>query len=67
MARINTYDLDDNVSDTDLLLGADGNDNNKTKHFTVASIRNHIIPTGGTAGQVLSVDAQGNLTWIDLP
>jgi hypothetical protein len=53
MARINSYDLDTNISLNDYILGTDGDSNaNVTKNFSVNGLfelfRNGIAATGGT-------------------
>ena len=42
MAVIHTYPTDTNISDSDLLIGADGDNNNITKKFTVGAISTYI-------------------------
>lgn len=66
MPRIFKYDLDSSVSDSDILLGSDGDNSNVTKKFTVGDLKAYIIPSGGTNGQVLKSDGNGGVYWDDL-
>ncbi len=43
MARIETYDLDSLITSNDVILGSDGNNNNKTKNYLVGHLKNYII------------------------
>ena len=63
MPRIETYEKDNQISDSDVLLGSDGNNNNITKKFTIGDLKAHIIPSGGQAGQVLKSDGAGGVYW----
>jgi len=63
MPRIIKYETDSNISDSDVLLGSDGDDNNVTKNFTVGDLKEYIIPSGGQAGQVLKSDGLGGVYW----
>ena len=63
MPRILKYQKDTQITDSDILLGSDGNDLNKTKTFTIGDIRTYIIPDGGQAGQVLKSDGAGGVYW----
>jgi len=42
MARIDTYDVDTNISSNDMVIGTDGDDNNKTKNFTVGALAGYV-------------------------
>lgn len=42
MARIQTYIQDDNITDDDIVLGSDGDDNSKTKNYTVGGLKQYI-------------------------
>jgi hypothetical protein len=66
MPRIVKYQKDNSISDTDVLLGSDAQDNSVTKKFTIGGIRAYIIPSGGQAGQVLKSDGSGGIYWDDL-
>lgn len=63
MPRIQRYETDSQITDSDVLLGSDGDDNNVTKKFTVADLKAYIIPSGGQAGQVLKSDGNGGVYW----
>jgi hypothetical protein len=63
MPRILTYEKDQQISDTDILLGSDGDNNNITKNFTIGDLKAYIIPSGGQAGQVLKSDGIGGVYW----
>jgi hypothetical protein len=63
MPRIETYVKDQQISDADVLLGSDGDDNNVTKKFTVGDLKAYIIPSGGQAGQVLKSNGLGGVYW----
>jgi hypothetical protein len=63
MPRIETYVKDQQISDADVLLGSDGDNNNVTKKFTVGDLKTYIIPSGGQAGQVLKSDGLGGVYW----
>ena len=63
MPRIETYVKDQQISDTDILLGSDGDDSNVTKNYTVGDLKAYIIPSGGQAGQVLKSDGLGGVYW----
>jgi hypothetical protein len=63
MPRIIKYETDSNISDSDVLLGSDGDNENVTKKFTVGALKAYIIPSGGQAGQVLKSDGIGGVYW----
>lgn len=63
MPRIEKYERDNQISDTDVLLGSDGDNNNITKKFTIGDLKVYIIPSGGQAGQVLKSDGIGGVYW----
>jgi len=42
MARIKTYIQDDNITNKDIVLGSDGDQNNKTKNYTVQGLKTFI-------------------------
>ena len=63
MPRIQKYETDNQISDSDVLLGSDGDNNNVTKKFTVADLKAYIIPSGGQSGQVLKSDGAGGVYW----
>jgi len=65
MPRIAKYDKDYQISDTDILLGSDGDNNNITKNFTIGDLKTYVIPSGGQAGQVLKSDGVGGVYWDD--
>lgn len=63
MPRIIKYEKDNQISDSDILLGSDGDNLNQTKNFTVGDLKAYIIPSGGQAGQVLKSDGAGGVYW----
>ena len=63
MPRIEKYQKDNQISDTDVLLGSDADNLNQTKTFTVGDLKAYIIPSGGQAGQVLKSDGAGGVYW----
>ncbi len=42
MARIRTYEIDNNITDTDVLLGTDSDDLNKSKNFLLSGVAKYI-------------------------
>lgn len=42
MARIEKYIQDNNITDKDIVLGSDGDNNNKTKNYTVDGLKKYI-------------------------
>ena len=42
MARIETYIQDNNITDSDIVIGSDGDDINKTKNYTVGGLREYM-------------------------
>ena len=63
MPRIQKYETDNQISDSDVLLGSDGDNSNVTKKFTVGDLKAYIIPSGGQAGQVLKSNGLGGVYW----
>tara|TARA_R100001509_G_C4724721_1_gene167718 strand:+ start:345 stop:545 length:201 start_codon:yes stop_codon:yes gene_type:complete len=63
MPRIQSYDKDTQITDNDILLASDSNDSNKTKNISIGDLKAYIIPSGGTAGQVLKSDGAGGVYW----
>ena len=63
MPRIQKYDADTQITDNDLLLSADADNANQTKNISIGDLKQYIIPTGGTAGQVLRSDGIGGVYW----
>ena len=63
MPRIQKYETDNQISDSDVLLGIDGDNSNVTKKFTVGDLKAYIIPSGGQAGQVLKSNGLGGVYW----
>jgi len=66
MPRITKYQSDSVISDSDVLLGSDADSDNVTKKFSISDIKTYIIPSGGTAGQVLKSDGNGGVYWDDI-
>ena len=61
MARIDRYVNDTTISNDDRLIGTDANDQNRTKNFTVAALRDALInvqagfiPVGGGNGELVA-------------
>jgi len=44
MAKISTYPVDSQVSDSDIILGSDGDNSYATKNYTVATLASYIVP-----------------------
>ena len=63
MPRILSYEKDTSITDNDILLGSDGDNLNVTKNFSIGELKTYIIPSGGTAGQVLKSDGIGGVYW----
>lgn len=63
MPRIQKYEKDDQISDNDILLASDSNSYNQTKNISIGDLKAYIIPSGGTAGQVLKSDGIGGVYW----
>lgn len=66
MPRISKYERDNVISDNDVLLGSDGDNENETKKFTIGDLKVYIIPSGGAAGQVLKSNGSGGVYWDDI-
>lgn len=43
MARIESYNLDNNITPLDIVIGTDGDENNNTKNFTMQAIRDFVL------------------------
>ena len=63
MPRIEKYSQDNSITDSDTVLGSDADSSNETKKYTMLDIKNFVIPSGGTAGQVLKSDGNGGVYW----
>ena len=53
MPKHNTYEQDENISDNDIVLGSDAEDNLKTKNFRIGKLKDYFISFiegGGSAG-----------------
>lgn len=68
MARIKTYTVDTTVSDKDIVIGTDGDNNGKTKNFQVSDLRQYLLSgldpeTGGNLKiTTISATDEVNLT-----
>lgn len=68
MARIKTYTVDTIVSDKDIVIGTDGDNNGKTKNFQVSDLRQYLLSgldpeTGGNLKiTTISATDEVNLT-----
>jgi len=51
MAKILTYVRDNDITINDIVLGSDGDDNNKTKNYTVGGLKDFIASEFGTINQ----------------
>jgi hypothetical protein len=63
MARIKTYEIDNVISDNDIVIGSDGDSFDRTKNYTVGDLRGYINAgltpiTGGTLKITTIVDSQ---------
>jgi hypothetical protein len=81
MANINTYQIDTTIHELDKLIGSDGStgpDAGKTKNFTVASLKEHILESvdSGTTlsktvtitpAQLLSLNGGGAIELLPAP
>lgn len=63
MPRIEKYSQDANITDNDTVLGSDADNANETKKFKMLDLKNFVIPSGGTAGQILKSDGNGGVYW----
>lgn len=63
MPRIEIYTQDTSITDDDTVLGSDADSANETKKYKMIDIKNFVIPSGGTAGQVLKSDGSGGVYW----
>lgn len=63
MPRIEIYTQDSSITDDDTVLGSDADSANETKKYKMIDIKNFVIPSGGTAGQVLKSDGSGGVYW----
>ena len=63
MPRIEKYTQDTNITDNDTVLGSDADNANETKKFKMLDLKNFVIPSGGTAGQILKSDGNGGVYW----
>ena len=63
MPRIEIYTQDNLITDNDTVLGSDADSSNETKKFKMLDIKNFVIPSGGTSGQVLKSDGNGGVYW----
>lgn len=55
MPKHNTYEQDENISDNDIVLGSDAEDNLKTKNFRIGKLKEHFfssIQGGGLQGPI---------------
>lgn len=43
MARINTYTVDTNITDNDIIIGSDADNSNETKNFNVGNLRTYML------------------------
>ncbi len=53
MPKHNTYEQDENISDNDIVLGSDAEDNLKTKNFRIGKLKDHFLSSiqgGGLQG-----------------
>lgn len=68
MARIKTYNVDTTVSDRDIIIGTDGDNNGTTKNFQVSDLRQYLLSgldpeTGGNLKiTTISATDEVNLT-----
>ena len=61
------YPIDTFISDTDMVIGSDGDNNYKTKNFTVGALKSHIledIVDGGGDGGGGYGNGDGTFTWV---
>lgn len=67
MARIKTYDIDNIISDKDVVIGSDADNINETKNFQVSDLRQYILSglepeTGGNLKITTIVDNESEYT-----
>ena len=43
MPKHNTYEQDENISDNDIVLGSDAEDNLKTKNFRIGKLKDYFL------------------------
>jgi hypothetical protein len=67
MAKIlnkNIYPIDTKISDTDMVIGSDGDKQFKTKNFSVGALKSHILDGGGGDGGGGYGNDDGTFTWV---
>jgi hypothetical protein len=67
MAKIRTYTIDNIISDRDLVVGSDADNNNETKNFKVSDLRQYVLSglepdTGGNLKITTIVDNASSYT-----
>jgi|14BtaG_2_1085337.scaffolds.fasta_scaffold137471_2 hypothetical protein len=61
--KIFKYELDNSISDEDLLLGSDAENSSKTKTYKVQDLVTFVVPPNPQPGDILKSDGEGGVYW----